>query len=248
MRFQRASGILLHPTCLPGPFGIGDFGPEAFSFVDFLKEAGQKLWQVLPLNPTGYGDSPFQCFSAYAGNHLLINLEMLQAAGILEASDLHDQPSFPVNSVDFGSVIRWKTGVLKRAAIRFQCDACGEDRRAFDNFRDRNASWLPDFALFMACKQEQHGTSWNQWPGDIAQRTPEALSAAQDRLKEASLEVEYWQFEFFRQWMEVKAYAHEAGIRIVGDLPIYVALDSADVWANGEYFQLSEDGQPLKIA
>jgi 4-alpha-glucanotransferase len=229
MRFPRASGILLHPTCFPGPFGIGDFGPEAFSFVDFLKEAGQKIWQVLPLNPTGYGDSPFQCFSANAGNPLLINIEKLQAEGILEAADLHDQPNFPQNSVDFGSVIRWKTGVLTKAATRFLRDAHGEDRRAFDDFCAKNASWLPDFALFMACKQEQGGVAWNQWPGDIAKRTLDDLNAARDRLKEAVLTVQYWQFEFFRQWKEVQAYAHEAGIRIVGDLPIYVALDSADV-------------------
>lgn len=248
MRFPRASGILLHPTCLPGPFGIGDFGPEAFAFVDFLRDAGQKLWQVLPLNPTGYGDSPFQCFSAYAGNHLLINLEKLQAEGILEASDLSDQPDFPQNSVDFGNVIRWKTGVLTKAAKRFQSDARGEGRRAFDDFCARNASWLPDFALFMACKQEHGGVAWNKWPNHIARRTPDALNAARDRLKESVFTVQYWQFQFFRQWKEVQAYAHQAGIRIVGDLPIYVALDSADVWTNREYFQLSDNGQPIKIA
>jgi len=247
MRFPRTSGILLHPTCLPGPFGIGDFGPEAFSFVDFLKDAGQKLWQVLPLNPTGYGDSPFQCFSAYAGNHLLISVEKLQKAGILEASDLRNH-DFPQDSVDFEGVIRWKTRVLSKAATRFKSDARGEDRRAFDDFCAKNVSWLPDFALFMACKQEQGGVSWNQWPADIAQRTPDALNAARSRLKEAVLTVQYWQFEFFRQWKEVQTYAHEAGIRIVGDLPIYVALDSADVWTNREYFQLSEKGQPIKIA
>ena len=150
MRFPRTSGILLHPTCLPGPFGIGDFGPEAFSFVDFLKDAGQKLWQVLPLNPTGYGDSPFQCFSAYAGNHLLISVEKLQKAGILEASDLRNHDDFPQDSVDFEGVIRWKTRVLSKAATRFKSDARGEDRRAFDDFCAKNVSWLPDFALFMS--------------------------------------------------------------------------------------------------
>ena len=248
MRFPRASGILLHPTCLPNSFGIGDLGPAAFKFVDFLKDAGQKLWQVLPLNPTGYGDSPFQCFSACAGNHLLISLENLQAQGILETSDLRDQPDFPQAFVDFGSVIHWKTGVLAKAASRFLNSACGEDRLGFDEFRAKNASWLPDFALFMACKQEQGGVAWNKWPGEIAQRTPNALNAARDRLKEEILTVQYWQFEFFRQWKEVQVYAHNAGIRIIGDLPIYVALDSADVWTNREYFQLSDNGEPLKIA
>lgn len=248
MRFPRASGILLHPTCLPNSFGIGDFGPAAFAFVDFLKDAGQKMWQVLPLNPTGYGDSPFQCFSAYAGNHLLISLEKLQERGILERSDLRDQPDFPRDIVDFGSVIPWKAGVLAKAASRFLTTAPGDERRTFDDFCRTNATWLQDFALFMACKQEQEGVAWNKWPDEIAQRTPGALSAAHDRLKEDMLTVQYWQFEFFRQWKEVQGYAHKAGIRIIGDLPIYVALDSADVWTNREYFLLSDNGQPLKIA
>jgi 4-alpha-glucanotransferase len=248
MQLPRASGILLHPTSLPGRFGIGDFGPAAFSFVDFLKDAGQKLWQVLPLNPTGYGDSPFQCFSAYAGNHLLISPEKLQSQGILDASDLRVGNNFPQDSVDFESVITWKTRLLTKAAKRFQNDASGDDRRAFDEFCEKNSSWLPDFALFMACKQEQGGVAWNQWPTEIAQRDPSALNAARDRLKEAVFAAQYWQFEFFRQWSEVKAYAHKAGLRIIGDLPIYVALDSADVWRSREYFQLSEDGQPISIA
>jgi len=248
MRFPRASGILLHPTCLPGPSGIGDFGPEAFAFVDFLKDAKQKIWQVLPLNPTGYGDSPFQCFSAYAGNHLLISLEKLHEQGILEASDLRDRPDFPQESVEFGRVIRWKNGVLAKAFQCFQSNASGEDRRGFDAFCAKNVSWLPDFALFMACKQDQGDVAWNKWPAEIALRTARALNAQRERLREVILTVQYGQFEFFRQWSEVQAYAHRAGIRIVGDLPIYVALDSADVWTNPEYFQLSENGQPLKIA
>lgn len=248
MRFSRSSGILLHPTCLPSPFGVGDFGPAAFAFVDFLKDAGQKLWQVLPLNPTGYGDSPFQCFSANAGNHLLISLEKLERDGIVEASDLHDRPDFPQESVNFGHVIQWKTRVLKKAAARFLESASGEDRRAFDDFCAQNTSWLPDYALFMACKQEQDGRAWNTWLAEIAQRTPSGLTAARDRLTEEIRIVQYWQFEFFRQWKDVQAYAHNAGIRIIGDLPIYVALDSADVWTNREYFQLADSGEPLKIA
>ena len=248
MRFSRASGILLHPTCLPGSFGIGDFGPTAFAFIDFLKDAGQKLWQVLPLNPTGYGDSPFQCFSAHAGNHLLISVEKLRQQGVLEASDLHGHPDFPEDTVDFDSVIRWKTRILTKAATTFLSNARGEDRRAFDDFCAKNASWLADFALFMACKEEQGGVTWNAWPSEIAHRTPAGLSAASVRLKEAVLAVQYWQFEFFRQWKEVQAHAHDAGIQIIGDIPIYVALDSADVWMNRNYFQLSDTGQPLEIA
>jgi 4-alpha-glucanotransferase len=248
MRFSRASGILLHPTCFPNSFGVGDFGTAAFEFIDFLQEAGQKLWQVLPLNPTGYGDSPFQCFSAYAGNQLLISLETLQRDGILEASDLRHAPDFPQDFVDFGRVIPWKTRLLNKAARTFLSGGNGEDRRAFDDFCANNAAWLPDFALFMACKQEQGGISWNEWPSEIAQRNLNALSAARDRLQQEVLAVQYSQFEFFRQWKEVQSHAHKAGIQIIGDLPIYVALDSADVWTNREYFRLSEDGQPLDIA
>ncbi|MGZ7057369.1 MAG: 4-alpha-glucanotransferase, partial [Candidatus Angelobacter sp.] len=149
MRFPRSSGILLHPTCLPGPHGIGEFGSEAFAFVDFLKDAGQKLWQVLPLNPTGYGDSPFQSFSAHAGNHLLISLERLREQGILDASDFTNEPEFPEDHVEFGSVIPWKTSLLKKAAQRFLSDN-SKEKQAFDEFRATNAGWLSEFALFMA--------------------------------------------------------------------------------------------------
>ncbi len=248
MRFPRASGILLHPTCLPGPCGVGDFGSEAFAFVDFLRDAGQKLWQVLPLNPTGYGDSPFQCFSAHAGNHLLISLDKLEEQGVLEAADFQGQPVFPQDNVDFGRVIEWKTPLLKKAALRFFSSASVQDRRSFDDFCTANASWLPDFALFMACKEEQGGAAWNAWPDDIARRTPAGVTSASARLKEAVLAVQYWQFEFFRQWQDLRSYAAKAGIRVVGDVPIYVALDSADVWTNREYFCLSDEGQPLTIA
>ena len=248
MRFLRASGILLHPTCLPGSDGIGDFGSEAFAFVDFLKAAGQKMWQVLPLNPTGYGDSPFQCFSAHAGNHLLISVGKLQEQGVLEKADFRDQSDFPKDHVDFGHVIPWKTALLRKAAARFLRDASGDDRRAFDNFCAENNDWLPDYALFMACKEEHGGIAWNTWPAEIAERTSIALESARKRLKEPVLAIQYWQFEFFRQWRALREYAHHAGIRIIGDIPIYVALDSADVWTNREYFQLDERGQSLKIA
>ena len=246
MRFPRASGILLHPTCLPGPHGIGEFGSEAFAFVDFLKEAGQKLWQVLPLNPTGYGDSPFQCFSAHAGNPLLISLERLREQGILQSSDFRNEPEFPDDHIEFGPVITWKTSLLKTAAQRFLNGT--RDREAFEQFCAANAEWLPEFALFMACKQEQGGVAWNRWAADLAQRKPAALAAARERLKDSVLAVQYWQFEFFRQWQELRTYAHQAGIQVVGDIPIYVALDSADVWSNPEYFRLSPQGDPEVIA
>jgi 4-alpha-glucanotransferase len=248
MPFPRSSGILLHPTCLPGPYGIGDFGSEAFSFIDFLSEAGQKLWQVLPLNPTGYGDSPFQCFSAVAGNHLLISPDRLREQGLLDESDLLARPKFPEGHVEFESVIPWKTSLLKKAAERFISAANGEERRAFEQFCSANEAWLPDFALFMACKEAYGGVAWNQWPADIARRLPASLQSATDQLKGTIQAVQYWQFEFFRQWHTLRNYAAKLGIRIVGDIPIYVALDSSDVWTNRQYFSLTDDGQPLKIA
>lgn len=247
MRFPRSSGILLHPTCLPGAHGIGEFGSEAFAFVDFLKDAGQKLWQVLPLNPTGYGDSPFQSFSAHAGNHLLISLEKLREQGILETSDFRNEPEFPEDHVEFGSVIPWKTSLLKKAAQRFLSDRSG-DKQAFDEFCAANAGWLPEFALFMASKEEQRGAAWNRWAPEIAHRQPPALASLRDRLRDSVLAMQYWQFEFFRQWQALRTYAHEAGIRVVGDIPIYVALDSADVWTNPQYFCLTPRGEPIVIA
>jgi 4-alpha-glucanotransferase len=248
MPFPRSSGILLHPTCLPGPHGIGDFGSEAFAFLDFLAEAGQKFWQVLPLNPTGYGDSPFQCFSAVAGNHLLISLDQLREQRILETSDFRAQPDFPNDRVQFESVIPWKTALLKKAAKRFFSAANAEDRRAFDEFCTENEAWLPDYALFMACKEEYGGVAWNRWPSDIAQRDLDALESARIRLQENLSAVKYWQFEFFRQWEALRAQAARLQIRVVGDVPIYVALDSSDVWTHREYFSLSDDGQPLAIS
>ncbi len=248
MRFPRSSGILLHPTCLPSPYGIGEFGSGAYAFVDFLKEARQKLWQVLPLNPTGFGDSPFQCFSSIAGNPLLISLEKLKQSSILDQSDFDEQPEFPSGTVAFEQLIPWKTGILKKAATRFLADANATDRREFEEFCSHNDDWLSDFALFMACKEENGGVAWNRWPSDLAVRIPGTLNSARNRLGSAVSAVKYWQFEFFRQWQSLRNYAHKSGVQIVGDIPIYVALDSADVWTNREYFSLSEQGQPLKIA
>jgi 4-alpha-glucanotransferase len=248
MKFPRSSGILLHPTCLPGRFGIGELGPEAYSFIDFLKAAGQKVWQVLPLNPTGYGDSPFQCFSAHAGNPLLISLEKLLEAGILEEREVSDEPHSTAPMVEFGSVIRWKMPLLKNAAERFLRSSSGDDRRAFEDFGRDHASWLDDFALFMAYKERDSTLIWNQWKEEVASRRPEALQEWRERLQKEIQANQYWQFEFFRQWKQLRAYAQANGVRILGDIPIYVALDSADVWANREYFRLDPQGRPLQVA
>lgn len=248
MKFPRSSGVLLHPTSLPGRFGIGELGPEAFAFVDFLKSAGQKLWQVLPLNPTGYGDSPFQCFSAYAGNPLLISLEKLQESRVLEPSDLHNIPNWAEERVDFGRVIHWKMPLLKKAAERFLKSASAKDQSEFEAFCRDNAAWLGDFALFMAHKDLDSKLIWNQWEPAMASRRPEVLRQWRQRLDREIQANKYWQFEFFRQWRALREYAHANGIRILGDIPIYVALDSADVWAHPEYFLLDAAGRPLKVA
>ena len=248
MQFPRSSGTLLHPTLLPGPHGAGDIGPAAYQFIDFLHAAGQKLWQVLPLNPTGYGDSPFQCFSASAGNPLLISLERLVTQGILDNADIGTPPDFPLDQVDYGRVIQWKFPILRRAARNFAKVAGSELRSEYERFCTSNAGWLDDFALFMALKEAHQQIAWTRWSRDISQRRPEALAEWTRKLALQIEVIKYWQFAFSEQWQALRAYAHERDIRVIGDIPIYVAHDSADVWANRQYFLLDEDGNPLKVS
>ncbi len=248
MKFSRSSGILLHPTSLPGRFGIGDLGAEAYRFVDFLVSAGQKLWQVLPLNPTGYGDSPYQCFSAFAGNPLLINLEKLVEQGILAPTDLQGAPAFPDKQVDYGLVLEFKLPVLRKAARNFAASASSDDRMPFESFCRDNATWLDDYTLFMALKDTRRGAVWTQWPPELAARQPTALERWTKRLAKKIEALRYWQFEFDRQWQALKDDCHERNIRLMGDIPIYVAHDSADVWAHPELFYLNEKGNPTKVA
>jgi 4-alpha-glucanotransferase len=248
MNFPRSSGVLLHPTCLPGPHGVGDFGPEAYRFTDFLHSAGQKRWQVLPLNPTGYADSPFQCFSASAGNPLLISLERLADQGILDRSDVRSVPAFLLGTVDYGAVIRFKMPLLQKAATNFFNHASAADRSRFQEFSQANAVWLDAFALFMAVKQAHNLVAWTRWPPDIAARESGALKRMSEILAPSIEAQKFFQYEFFRQWQELRAYGRERGIRIIGDLPIYIAHDSADVWSNRELFLLDESGNPVKIA
>ncbi len=229
MKFPRSSGILLHPTSLPGPFGIGDLGPEAYRFLDFLHAAGQHIWQVLPLSPTGYGDSPYQSFSAFAGNPLLISPEKLVEHGYLEASDLEHTECFPEDVVDFGQVHPYKFALLRKAFRNFKPNA------AFDDFRERNTYWLEDYVRFLALKQANGGKAWPEWTNQVAD--PEEVAAHR-----------FWQFEFFRQWDELKRYSEERRIRVMGDIPIYVAHDSADVWSHPELFSLNEDGNPKLVS
>ena len=225
---------------------MGDLGPEAFRFADFLADNGQRIWQVLPLGPTGYGDSPYQCFSAFAGNPLLVSLEKLVAEGDLSPSDLvRDLPPFPDREVDFGGVIQHRIPLFKKAAKNFIARASATRRERFQTFCRLNGSWLDNYALFMALK-EAHGGElvWNRWEPDIAARQPEALARWEAVLTEATNTQKYVQFQFFKQWLELKAYCHDRGIQMMGDIPIFVAHDSADVWAQPRLFHLDTDGNP----
>ncbi|MBW4622115.1 MAG: 4-alpha-glucanotransferase [Cyanosarcina radialis HA8281-LM2] len=241
MLFPRSSGILLHPTSLPSRFGIGDLGPEAYRFIDFLHQSDQLFWQILPLGPTGYGNSPYMCYSAMAGNPLLISPEKLQEDGFLTQEDLAAIPDFPADKVDFDRVIATKIPLLQTACDRFITQASPEQKQEFTNFCQSHASWLDDYALFMALREAQGSASWHTWKPELAKRHPEALEQWRQQLgKEISFH-KYLQFEFFRQWSELKAYTNEVGIQIIGDIPIYVAHDSAEVWSRPEIFCLDEE-------
>jgi 4-alpha-glucanotransferase len=244
VKFPRRSGILLHPTSLPGRYGIGDLGDEAYRFVDFLAAAGQSYWQVLPLSPTGYGDSPYQGLSAFAGNPLLISPNKLAEAGHLPAADLADAPDLPQDRVDFGAVIPYKMRLLDRAFANFRDQAPRSQKSAFHHFCDEQAAWLDSFALFMALKEAHNLRPWNEWPLGLKTRQSEALAAAQRSLADQIECQKYRQWQFFEQWLAVKRYANKKGIRIVGDIPIFVALDSTDVWANPELFYFDRDLRP----
>jgi len=248
MHFPRSSGILLHPTSLPGPYGIGDLGPEAFRFADFLAESGQTLWQVLPLGPTGYGDSPYQSFSALAGNPLLISPQRLADQGWLEAAALRNLPKFSKDKVDFERITPWKTTLLESAARQFFKGAKPADRERFDAFCRANAGWLDDFALFMALQQHHQDAVWSHWDASIRWRKPAALASWREKLAEPVAVQKFQQFAFFSQWRELREYCRERRIRLMGDLPIYVSHDSADVWVHPTHFHLDPNGDPTVVA
>ena len=243
----RSSGILLHPTSLPGRFGIGDFGPTAYTWIDQLVRARQRWWQILPLGPTGYGDSPYQSFSAFAGNPLLISPELLVKDGLLRPDDLAAGP-FRADRVIFGWVVDWKKGLLARAWANFQAKRDGVLHDAVEEFSGQRAHWLEDFSLFMALKEAHGGVSWLQWPEPIRLREPAAVNDARRELAEPAARHRFAQFLFFRQWGDLKRQAKERGIQLIGDLPIFVSSDSADVWANPELFNLDEHRQPTVVA
>jgi 4-alpha-glucanotransferase len=248
MRFPRSSGILMHPTSLPGRFGIGDLGNEAYRFVDFLQSAGQTYWQVLPLSPTGYGDSPYQGLSALAGNPMLISPERLAAEGHLSRSDIEALPRFPDDRVDFGAVIPHKMKLLDQAFSNYRSRAPQDQQTAFATFCEEHAGWLEDFSLFMALKETHNLRPWPEWEEGAATRDPEALARWRKSLSEEIEGQKYRQWQFFEQWLALKSYANKKGIRIVGDIPIFVALDSTDVWANLHLFHFDEELQPTVVS
>ncbi len=242
---KRKSGILLHPTSLPGTGGIGSFGEEARRFVDFLLSAGQSLWQILPLGPPGAGNSPYSCFSAFAGNPLLIDLNILAAEGDLLQT--HAEPDPPAQYVDFHAVEELKMPLLRAAAERFFATAPIHRKEEFWSFCN-NSFWLHDYALYMALKLHFRGKPWNIWPDGLRARNHEACEEFSAQLgKEIGFQ-KYLQWQFSRQWRALKCYANERGILVIGDAPIFVAMDSVDVWCNQHLFRLDEKGIPLVVA
>ncbi len=248
MSAKKYSGVLLHPTSLPSPYGIGDFGKGAYEFIDYLAEAGQTLWQTLPLGPTGFGDSPYQGFSAFAGQPLLISPQLLREDGLLTSEELGNIPDFNPRQVDYGSVIFYKNSLFETAYNRFKSDGYFHFSDAYSDFCRENENWLSDYAFFMACKDAHHGKNWLEWEKELITPTPEVRRHYEEEYADRIQYYSFLQFLFFKQWANVKAYANKKGIRIVGDIPIFVSLDSADVWANKSMFQLDTNGYPLAVA
>lgn len=247
MKLPRSSGILLHPTSLPGRYGIGDLGEAAYRFVDFLAESGQSWWQVMPLGPTGYGDSPYQSFSAFAGNPLLLSVDWLASDGLIDETVLEETPRFPNDRVDFGAVQEWKMGLLRVAYERFKDSAPAEEHQRYVAFVEQNRYWLEDYALFIALKKH-FNKPWNEWDAGIRSYDSRAVAEWRETLAgEVALE-RLLQYLFWKQWDSLKAYARSKGVGIIGDLPIFVAYDSADVWAHTDLFYMDEAGNPTVVA
>jgi 4-alpha-glucanotransferase len=248
MTQQRSSGLLLHITSLPGRFGSGDIGPAAYAFADLLHAAGQQLWQILPIMPVGFGHSPYAALSTFAGNPLLISPELLVEEGLLLPGDLDDTPVFPT-PINFERADHHRRRLLERAFERFEEDPARIDGSAFADFCERNAGWLDDYALFVTIKEENDLVAWTDWrEEDLRRRIDEELRNARRHYATEIRKRRFWQFLFDRQWSDLRTYCNERGIRIFGDLPIYVAHDSADVWTRPDLFHLADDGRPTLIA
>jgi 4-alpha-glucanotransferase len=248
MNFPRSSGILLHPTSLPGKFGIGDLGPEAYDLVERLASARQALWQILPLGPTGYGDSPYQSFSAFAGNPLLISPELLIKDGLISETDLANAPSFSTTRVDFGEARKWKAGILETAFEGFTSMNDEALRGSFESYCRTNKEWLDDYALYRAIKTVQVEKPWYEWPVKFKLRDERTISVARQQLEQKIDAERFVQWIFSKQWTALRRRANDLGISVIGDLPIFVALDSADVWRRRDQFKLNDDGSPKVVA
>ena len=245
---RRTSGLLLHVTSLPSRFGVGDLGPGAFAFLDYMEQAGQRLWQILPLCPVGYGNSPYASPSTFAADEFLVSPETLVEDGLLTEADLADAPSFPEDRVAFQAARIYKDALLDLAYARFREGAAPGLAEPYRAFRQEHAHWLDRYALFTVLKDLHGGAQWNEWDRALAGRNADALEAAGSQNAEAMDRVRFGQFIFWRQWRTLRAYAHSKGIQIFGDLPIYVAYDSADVWGDQNLFHLDEAGQPTHVA
>lgn len=248
MNFERSAGILLHPTSLPGDHGIGTLGSAARGFVDFLAASGQKLWQMCPLGPTGYGNSPYQCFSAFAGNALLIDLDDLVERGLLTAEDLADSPEFSDSRVDYPAVIAYKEPLLQKAADGLAASEDALDCLRLQLFAEMDAAWLQDYARFAALKAHFGGGPWTDWPEDIRRRSAESLDHYDELLAAEIRSQQALQYLFFAQWRALKSYANGNDVKIIGDIPIFVAYDSADAWANPDLFLFDDDLRPTHVA
>ena len=244
MKFNRESGVLLHPTSLPSKYGIGDLGKEAYEFVDLLYNSKQRLWQVLPLGPVGYGESPYQSFSAFAGNTMLISIDKMIEINLLTIQDVLPVPDFNAHKVDFEAVKEYKQKLLKLAFNRF----CASENKAFEDFVQENSCWLEEYSFFMAIKDHFGGVAWNCWEKRIAKREAGAIEYYRSLLKNEIIYQKFLQFLFFTQWLELKAYANEKSIKIIGDIPIFISNDSSDAWSQRELFEINEDGYPIKVA
>jgi 4-alpha-glucanotransferase len=248
MRSKRSAGVILHPTSLPGPDGIGDLGPEAYRWIDFLASTGCSYWQVLPLGPTGYGDSPYQCFSAFAGNPYLISPAVLYDQGLLTRKDLAERPDFETDRVDYGPAIKWKLSILDKAFEHFKELNKPELIEQFMQFQYSQSAWLKDFALFMAIKEAQGGGSWDHWSRYLRSRGKKVISEFIKENQNSIQRFTFQQFLFFRQWTALRKYANSKGIKLIGDVPIFIAYDSADTWSHPELFYLNKSGKPTVVA
>lgn len=240
---KRSSGILLPIFSLPSNYGIGTLGKAAYDFIDFLKAASQSYWQILPIGPTSYGDSPYQCLSSFAGNPYFIDLDMLVSDGLLSKEDLSGLEC-AVGDIDYESIYQTRFSVLDKAAKR----GLAGDRAAVERFKEENSGWIYDFALYTALKRHFGMKAWYEWPDPVREREESGLDRFRVQLKDEIDRVIYIQFLFFKQWDLLRAYAHKNGVKIIGDMPIYVAYDSADVWGNLGFFKLNEDGSPKCVA